>query len=112
MIESYSFGQIMIFGKRYTTDVIILPDRVKDDWWRKEGHRLNIDDLRDVMQAQPEVLVVGTGYFGLMKVPSEVRDYLISRGIELVVENTKEACKSYNRLASTKRVVAAFHLTC
>lgn len=112
MIEFYDFGQITIDGKRYTTDIIIFPDHIQDDWWRKEGHRLSIEDLKTVLQARPEVLIVGTGYNGYMKVPNEVRDHLKSKEIELIAENTKEAYKTYNRLASTKKVVAAFHLTC
>jgi len=112
VIESYDFGKITIDGKRYINDVIIFPDHVDDCWWRKEGHRLCINDLKDVLQAKPEVLIVGTGFFSLMKVPSEVKEYLMSKKIELIIESTKEACKTYNRLASTKRVVAAFHLAC
>jgi hypothetical protein len=112
MIESYNFGKIAIDGKQYATDVIIFPDHVQDGWRRKEGHKLRIEDLKDVLQAKPEVLVVGTGYFGSMKVANEVREYLTSMKIQLIVENTGEAYKTYNRLASTKRTVAAFHLTC
>ena len=112
MIESYSFGKIRINGKLHTSDVIISPDHVDDPWWRKEGHRLGIDDLKDVWQAQPEVLIVGTGYYNLMKVPNELKEHATSKKIELIVENTKEAYKTYNRLASTRRTVAAFHLTC
>jgi len=112
LIEFYNFGKITIDGKTYTNDVIIFPDHVEDGWCRKEGHRLSINDLKDVVQATPEALVLGTGYFGSMKVPNEVREYLKSKKIDLIVENTKEAYKTYNRLAPTKKVVAAFHLTC
>ncbi len=112
MIESYSFGKIKINGKLHTSDVIIYPDRVDDHWWRKEGHRLGVDDLKDVWQAEPEALIVGTGYYGFMKVPNELKEYATSKNIELIVESTKEAYKIYNRLASTRRTVAAFHLTC
>jgi len=49
----------------------------------------------------------------LMKVPSEVKEYLESKGIELIAQNTKEACTTYNRLIqSRKKTVAALHLTC
>jgi len=112
LIESCSFGHITIDGKRYTSDVIIYPDHVYDHWWRKEGHKLSIDDLKEVWQAKPEVLVIGTGHDGLMNVPDEVKEHVASRDIELIVESTKEAYKTYNRIASTKRTVAAFHLTC
>lgn len=112
MIESYSFGEITINGRRYSRDIIIFPDNVKDNWWRKEGHRLSLEDLKDVFAAEPEVFVVGTGYSGLMKIPQDVRDYVKSKGIELVVENTKQACQTYNRRCRSRKVVAALHLTC
>ena len=112
MIESYDFGQITINGRRYSRDVIIFSDHVKDGWWRKEGHRLSLEDLKEVFEADPEVLVIGTGYSGLMKVPQDVKDYVNSKKIELVVENTRQACQTYNRLCQSRKVIAAFHLTC
>jgi len=112
MIESYDFGQITIDGRRFTRDLIIFPDRVRDGWWRREGHQLSMHDLKEVVEAKPEVLVIGTGYNGYMDVPSDVRDFFASKEIELVVEKTSEACETYNRLAKSKRAVAALHLTC
>ncbi|MFQ6086632.1 MAG: Mth938-like domain-containing protein [Candidatus Bathyarchaeia archaeon] len=112
MIESYDFGRITINGRRYSRDVIIFPDNVKDGWWRREGHRVSLEDLKDVFEARPEVLVIGTGYSGLMRVPQEVKDYMKSKNIELVVENTRRAWQTYNRLCQSRKVVAAFHLTC
>ena len=113
MIDSYDFGQIVIDGRRYTSDVIVFPDRVRDGWWRKEGHRLHVEDIdRTVEEEKPEVLVVGTGYSGLMKVLPETEKYLKSKGIELIVQSTREACKTFDRLVKSKKVIAALHLTC
>jgi hypothetical protein len=47
-----------------------------------------------------------------MDVPPETRSYVESQGIELVVQKTSEACKTFNRLAESRTVVAALHLTC
>lgn len=113
MIESYYFGQIVVNGKRYTSDLIIFRSHVRDGWWRVEGHRLSMEDLEEVVEAKPEVLVVGTGYSGLMRVPEGVRRRMASMGIELIAEPTRKACETFNRLLrSGKRVVAALHLTC
>ena len=112
MIDSYDFGQIIIDGKRYNSDLVLFPDRVKDDWWRKMGHRLQMEDLKDVLEAKPEVLVVGTGYYGAMTVPTETRKHVESEGIELIVEKTAKACKTFNRLVTSRKAVAALHLTC
>lgn len=112
-IDDYRFGRIVVDGKSYTSDVIVFPDRVKDDWWRNEGHELCPTDLREVVQEKPEVLVVGTGASGLMRVLSKTEEYLEQQGIELRVERTAEACRTFNRLRrSGEKVVAALHLTC
>lgn len=112
MIDAYEFGRIVIDGKEFTSDLIILPERVDDTWWRKEGHNLNIEDLELVIRAKPEALVVGTGATGLMQVPDRTKHYIESKGIKLIVGSTGEACEQYNRLSRTAKTVAALHLTC
>jgi len=115
LIESYEFGVIVINGRKYTSDVIVLPERVIDDWWRKEGHRLHIEDLKEILKQEPkpEVLIVGTGYYGLVKISPEVENTLESHGIKLVAQPTKKACQTFNKiLKSNKLVAGAFHLTC
>ena len=110
-IDSYSFGRIIIEGKSYFKDVIVFPDRVYSPWWRKEGHNLCIDDLEEVLKDPPEVLVIGRGYAGVMKVPEELVRELNEKGIEVVVERTSQAVKTFNSLKD-RRAVAALHLTC
>ena len=113
VIESYDFGSITIGGRRYTSDVIVLPDRVIDGWWRREGHAVCLEDLEEALKAEPEVLVIGTGYYGLVRVPDDVKRALRERGVEVVVEPTRRACEVFNKLLSERRrVVAALHLTC
>ncbi len=112
-IEDYRFGRIVIDGKSYTCDVIVFPNRVGDGWWRNEGHELCPADLWEVVQEKPAVLVVGTGHSGLMRVRPDTEEYLEQQGIELKVERTAEACKTFNLLSrSGEKVVAALHLTC
>ena len=112
IINSYRFGLIVVSGRHYTSDVIIFPDRVKDNWWRKVGHQLRLEDLSEVMTANPEVLVVGTGASGLVKMSPEVEERLEAQGIKLIAQPTSEACNLYNQLCQSQRVVAALHLTC
>ncbi len=112
MIEDYRFGRITIDGREYTADVIVYPDRVDDGWWRKAGHSLCMADLEDILGFGPDVLVIGTGANGLMKVPEDVRRALRERGIEPRPAPTAEACDLYNELAGAATVVAALHLTC
>ena len=111
-IDSYHFGQIIINGKSYSSDVVIFPDRVRDNWWRKTGHELCLEDIAGVMTENLEVLVVGTGASGLMKVLPEVEQAAQARGIKLIVETTDKACNTYNQLSHSQRTVAALHITC
>jgi len=119
MIEKYEFGAIQVEGKEYRKDLIVYPEkeaggrlRVEANWWRKEGHRLDRADLERVVKAKPEVLVVGTGCYGCMKVPEETLEFLQNVGIEVYAEPTEKACRKYNELKDIRRVVAALHLTC
>jgi len=109
-IESYSFGRIVIDGQSYTKDVIILPERVLSPWWRKEGHYLQMEDLVDVLEARPEVLIIGKGYSGVMQVPEPVVRELSEQGMEVKVMNTAAAVDTFNNI--TGRKAAALHLTC
>ena len=112
MIDSYDFGHIVIDGKTYTSDVIIYPDKVNNSWWRKEGHELCGDDLEEVLDKKPDVIVVGTGKPGLMKVLPETEKLIKSKGIKLIVQPTQEACQSYNQISSSHKAIALLHLTC
>jgi len=104
---------MVIEGATYNRDLIIRPAGLLTDWWRKEGHKLQPVDIEAVVsEDQPAVLVVGTGKYGLMKVAPETVKWLQERGVELIAERTDKAVERFNALASNKRVMGAFHLTC
>lgn len=112
MIEHYDFGKIKIDGKIYTHDLIIFSDEIKE-WWRDESHWVVIDDLREVVEKKPKVLVIGTGYSGIMEVAEETKKFLEESGIKVIIEPTKKACEIFNKLSSeNENVIAALHLTC
>ncbi len=112
MIDSYSFGAMIVDGMTYTADLILLPERIVSSWWRKEGHRLALEDIQGILQEKIEALVIGTGFFGLMKVNPEVRKAAESKGILIRVEKTTKAVQIFNELAVSKKTAGAFHLTC
>jgi len=114
MIEQYTTGSHMtVQGTKYYQDLKIIQGDVKDNWWRKEGHRLAAADISDILSAKPDVLVIGTGYAGNMRVPVSLRTSIESRDIKVIVEKTSEATKTFNCLFTRgKNVAGAFHLTC
>ena len=112
-IDDYHFGRIVVNGETYTSDLIILPDHVQANWWRQKGHELHPEDLATVLEAAPEILVVGRGKWGRVLVLPETERLLQERGIRLIALKTEAACRSYNQLCEGgTRVVAALHLTC
>jgi len=113
-ISLYDFGKITVDGAPFTRDVIIGPGGVDSPWWRKEGHNLAPQDLDAVWRQRPDVLVVGTGYHGRMRVPEETARWVREQGVDLIALPTTEAVERFNALDAKGEgtVVAAFHLTC
>lgn len=111
-IERYKFGEIIVNGKPFVRDLIILPDKILQNWRRKEGHRLIPDDISKIQLSQIECLIIGTGKFGMMKVDAKLISEITSIGIECIVEKTDKAVKIFNNIIQLKKVAAAFHLTC
>lgn len=112
-INSYQFGEIQINERIYTSDVIIFPDRVQANWWRKEGHRLASEDLNTIFVHKPaiDLLLIGTGAYGAMKILQSVIKHLNGLGIETISGVTKEICEKHNRLGDAKtKFATALHL--
>jgi len=112
-VESYGFGRIRIDGKTYHEDLIILPNKVLESWRRAKGHELRLDDLRDVLEADIDCLIIGTGYYGMVRVLDEVIEYFKERGVEVIIKPSREACETYNeQVDAGRRAALALHLTC
>lgn len=124
-IDSYSFGNMVINGQAYNTDLIIFPDgRIQDSWWRKAGHSLSMIDIADLVASKPEIIIAGTGATGLMMPEPELEDQLHKKGIEFRALTTDQAVTLYNDICGTRppalphgreragNTAACFHLTC
>ena len=111
-IDSYSFGVMKIDGTEYRADLIVFPDRIKPNWWRKQGHSLAIEDLGDALDFEPEVLIVGKGASGLMEIPASTKEVIQGKGIELIAYNTGQAWGVFNeQVEKGRKVAGAFHRT-
>jgi hypothetical protein len=71
---------------------------------------LQPEDLTVILENPPEILVVGTGAFGLMKIPGKTGEFIENYSITLIAEKTGKAVKTFNTI--TKEKAAALHLTC
>ena len=110
-LSGYRFGRVEVDGVPHHEDLWVCGERV-GPWWRREGHRVHPEDLAEILEFSPEVVIIGTGFSGMLKVTKEVEALLSSRGIELFALPTKEAVELYNELARKKRVAVLLHLTC
>ncbi len=100
-------------GLHFCGDLKIIGEKIVENWWRKEGHRVEVGDVTDILAASPEVLVVGMGYAGFMEVSNSLRSALKNQNIQLIAKRTAEAVKTFNQLHSEgRRIAGAFHLTC
>lgn len=113
-IDSYSFGRMQIGQKLYNNDLIIFPDgRIQDSWWRKDGHKLRLKDLSNVIKKRPNLIIAGTGANGRMSALPEVKPFLADQGIEFIALPTAKAADVYNeKKESGAKICACFHLTC
>jgi len=117
MIESAEFGRIIINGQEYKHDIIIYPSgkiEKRKKWLSKKkhgtSHKLDPDELGEYLKEDFDVLLVGTGIYGLLSLLSESK--ALVRDKEIIEKPTKEAAELFNELKSKKRVLAIFHVTC
>lgn len=124
MIEKIAPGLVVIEGKEYTSDVLILPPSVMEGsgndlkpieeilcpWQRKEEHVVALSDLNEVIPRWPEVLVIGTGFSEEINVAPEVKVVLTGKNIHVIVFPTEQACEAYKEMAEGSRTAFALHL--
>ncbi|HOK41917.1 MAG TPA: MTH938/NDUFAF3 family protein [bacterium] len=113
MIKEYNFGKIRINDKEYNYDIEVRSDGKVIKWRRKEGHNLTFDDLQRAVNERAEIIVIGTGCYGVMKISEEVKTKIKNIGIKLLYDKTEIAVEIFNRfLLDKKNVIGFFHLTC
>lgn len=112
-IDTLAFGSIVIDGREYTSDLTIYPDgRIVTDWKRKRGHRLSSDDINGLIVSHPEIIIAGTGIYGLVKPEKDLKKNLQDKEIVFFPARNKKAMELFNELSSKSRIGACFHLTC
>lgn len=112
-IDECRFGTLTINGTPYKDDLMIHPDgAIIKPWRRRKGHQLSMADLKDLINASPEVIIMGTGMSGGVKPDRDLKAHLSRLSIEFTAAPNPEAIRIFNELVQKKRVGAGFHLTC
>jgi len=120
MIEEYKFGSITIDEKTHTEDVEVRWTDEVLDWQRKDSHVIGVEDVERALKQNPETIVIGTGESGIAEVIEEAQEEIISRGVELIIDRTEQAVKTFNirkeesfeEEGKQEKVIGLFHLTC
>lgn len=109
-IEAVAYGEIVLQGKTYYSDVVV--------WWNgrkallEKTHIIDLTLLERILKPKPEALVIGVGLEGSVRILPEVREQLKKRGIKLFMDKTRNAVDIYNGLlAQGKKAVAIMHVT-
>ncbi|MGB8365992.1 MAG: Mth938-like domain-containing protein [Rhizomicrobium sp.] len=116
-IDRSEFGSVTIDGKTYGHDVVIgLSGHV---WKRKKklskklygtSHTISEAEAEAVFEKGSDLLIIGTGQEGNVRLSPEAESYLAKKGCKVLLEPTQEAIKSFNRAHGHK--IALMHVTC
>jgi len=116
-IDSFSFGSIVVDGKKYRRDLIFLPDGTvkqrKGGFWLFGGHNIKKEEIEELFRAGAESAVVGIGTSSRARVSNEAKKYVEEKKLDLVILPSSDAVKKINQLVGQgKKVAALIHITC
>lgn len=115
-IDYPGFGRIVVNGATYDQDIVIdmgeIRPRDKTPSRSLKGRYGHTPLTRDEeIPWSGNRLVVGSGYSGRLPVTRELGEEADSRGVELLVIPTSEACAVISSLPDDE-VAAILHITC
>jgi uncharacterized protein len=106
MISGYGPDYVAINGRRYERSVIVMPDRIIEEWGATSFDALEQAHFLMLAELRPEILLLGTG--AVLRFPAmRLTQPLGPARIGLEVMDTHAACRTYNILLSEGRQVAA-----
>lgn len=116
-MTSSGFGWVKYEGKIYEHDVLItvsgkiLP-RNEAEIVRKYGtmHAIDADEIKFLLNENPEFIVIGTGHEGCAKLTSDAKALIMKSPAKLIEGQSPAACKRFDSL--TERKAAIIHITC
>jgi hypothetical protein len=117
-IDKVSWGKIKIDGQNYHQVLIIgkeVIERESDKLHEFFGttHRIGDWERKKLLAKSPEIILVATGWSGLVKIDEEFKKELKKKKIELQTVLTPKVVKRYHQLVEEdKRVNALIHTTC
>ena len=118
-IESTEFGSITIDGTLYSHDVLIrlsgeVAKRKKKLSKKYYGtsHIISLEEAEFVYEKGCDILVLGTGQYGNVKLSPEAAEFFAHHGCRVTLLPTPDAVKIYNKLMGKFKAIGLFHVTC
>jgi len=106
-IVGHRDGVVQVNGERLSRSFVVAPDRLIRDWPPRQLEELEAAHLTQLVELEPEMVLLGVGDRLRFPHPELLRP-LLERGIGVEVMDTAAACRTYNLLKGDgRRVVAA-----
>jgi uncharacterized protein len=105
-IRAYNTGEVVINEHRHTGSVIVMPNRIIDNWAPQTFADLADEHFIAISELEPQLVILGTGEQQQFPAPA-LYAVLLNQGIGVEVMTTPAACRTYNILVSEGRRVAA-----
>src|SRR6202521_4975027 len=106
LITGYGRGFVAINHARHEKSVIVLPDRLIEDWDVSGFAQLGAAHFEFLARLEPEIVLLGTGASLRFPHPRLSRA-LVDAQVGMEVMDTGAACRTFNILAAEGRQVAA-----
>jgi polyphosphate kinase 2 (PPK2 family) len=110
MIQAFEFEEIVIDGKKFTSDVMIFPNGKVTEWKRGSLHELQPADVKKILKANPKMLILGLGTIGNLRVLPDVFELIKEAEIEVLAFKTEKAIETYKEHRSDGNIAALFHI--
>ena len=105
LFTGYGDDYVSVNGRRYSRNLIVLPNRVIEDWSATSFSALTVADLGQFANVEAEIFIIGTGKVLRFPEHSLLQPFVAKR-IALDAMDTHAACRTYNILANEQRIVA------
>jgi uncharacterized protein len=104
IFTGYENDHVVINGKPYRGNLIVLPQRILSGWTNKRIDELTADDLAPLADLGAQTVLLGAGITQPLLHP-RLSKPLTDKGIALEVMTFQAACRTYNVLAGERRSV-------
>lgn len=116
--DSSRFGEVVINGQSFG-DILVIGEEIEERNDLRLERELGTDhligdwEIERLLSKKPEIVVIGSGTVGDLRVTPEIKKKFKKAKIELIILTTPQAIEEYNNLVKTgQKVNVLIHATC